>query len=89
MLLSMVPSGLVNENFIFFLTYACGISGMARAGRGKAEFVRDEKDSASQLKTVVLAQLKRALQPSLTNVRMEWRQSSSENELVPVQLAPR
>jgi len=87
MLLSMVPSKVVNESVIFFLT--CGISGMARAGRGKAEFVRDEKDSASQLKTVVLAQLKRALQPSLTSVRMEWRQSSSENELVPVQLAPR
>ena len=44
------------------------VEGMARAGKGTAQFVTDGSDMAAK----VMKQLKEAIQPSLDNVKVDW-----------------
>ena len=44
------------------------VEGMARAGRGNAQFIIDEKE----IEEVVVKQLKDAIQPALSNISIDW-----------------
>ena len=44
------------------------VSGMARAGGGAAEFILEEKNLVDK----VLRQFRRALQPAITNLNLDW-----------------
>jgi uncharacterized protein YegL len=64
-----------NSNGTRIFTFGIGadaspklVRGVAKAGKGQAEFVA----SGTRLEPVVLRQTKRALQPILKNVRVEW-----------------
>ena len=66
---------------VFTLGIGSGVSrhlveGMARAGRGTARFV--EGGDAKSLRVNVLDQLKKALQPALEDVSIEWKFPVSE-----------
>ncbi|KAJ5080716.1 von willebrand factor a domain-containing protein [Anaeramoeba ignava] len=45
------------------------VSGIAEAGGGKAEFIVNNED----IRPSVMRQLNRALQPAITNVKIEWK----------------
>ena len=49
------------------------VEGIARAGRGTAQFVANGEEMAEK----VMKQLKEAIQPALTNVKVDWGYSAS------------
>ena len=49
------------------------VEGIARAGRGTAQFVANGEEMAGK----VMKQLKEAIQPALTNVKVDWGYSAS------------
>lgn len=62
------------------------VSGIARFGRGKAEFVR----SGQRLEAPVMRHVKRALQPALSEMEVEWGSAelAEKLELIPVSADP-
>jgi hypothetical protein len=62
------------------------VAGIARFGRGKAEFVR----SGQRLEAPVMRHIKRALQPALSDVEVEWGSAElgDKFEVVPTNADP-
>jgi len=60
------------------------VTGIAKFGKGKAEFVR----SGERLEGPVMRQLKRALQPVLTQVNVDWSDLPVLRRPVPQSFAP-